>query len=128
MNCYIYPATPPWVFLVQNKTPHCCIINAKPLILAWLDQIIKLRRPSPTKPLRKIDDSHGWVGYIRTCPSEVHDDWGTPTWDVCDAGIQQVGRAAPADVIPSGWLPSHQLATEWLALVKEPTHPTTSLP
>ena len=91
-----------WAFLVQNKTPHCCIINAKPLILAWLDQIIKLRQPSAMKTLRKIDDSRGWAGYIRTCGSEVHDEWGKPTWDACDAGIQQLGRASPVGMIPSG--------------------------
>lgn len=79
----------PWVFLVQNRTPHCCIINTKSLVLAWLDQIIKLREPSPSAPLRKIDDSRGWVGYIRTCASDVHDDWGTPIWNVCDASIGQ---------------------------------------
>ena len=28
----------PWVFLVQNGIPHCCVINAKPLILEWLDK------------------------------------------------------------------------------------------
>jgi hypothetical protein len=118
----------PWAFLVQNKTPHCCVINTKSLILAWLDQVIKMRQPSPTKPLRIIDDSRGWVGFIRTCPSDVHDGWGAPTWDVCDASIQPVGQAAPKDKIPAGWLPSFRAATEWLEFVKQPTHPTTSLP
>jgi hypothetical protein len=118
----------PWVFLVQNKTPHCCIINTKSLVLAWLDEIIKLRQPSPSKPLRKIDDNRGWVGYIRTCLSDVHDGWGSPTWDACDASIQRAGGATPADQIPAGWLPSRRLATEWLAFIKQPTHPTTSLP
>ena len=117
-----------WAFLVQNKTPHCCIINAKPLILAWLDQIIKLRQPFPSKPLRKIDDNRGWVGDIRTCLSDVHDGWGSPTWDACDASIQRAGGTTPADQIPAGWLPSRRLATEWLAFIKQPTHPTTSLP
>jgi dienelactone hydrolase len=117
-----------WAFIVQNKTPHCCIINAKSLILSWLDQIIKLRQPSSAKPLREVDDRRGWAGYIRTCPSEVHDGWGTPTWDVCDASILQMGRAAPPGMIPSGWLPSRQVAKEWLAFINEPTHPTTSLP
>ena len=93
----------PWLFVVQNRTPHCCIINAKSLILAWLDEIINLRQPSPTKPLRKIDDSRGWVGYIRACPSDVHDGWGTATWDACDASIQRTGRVAPADRYPR-WL------------------------
>jgi pimeloyl-ACP methyl ester carboxylesterase len=118
----------PWVFLVQNSTPHCCIINAKSLILAWLDQIIKLRQPSPTEPLRKIDDGRGWIGYMRKCPSEARDGWGASLWDVCDARIQQVRSAAPADMVPSGWLPSHRVAMEWLTLIKQPAHPINSLP
>jgi dienelactone hydrolase len=118
----------PWAFLVQNKTPHCCIINTKSLMLAWLDRIIKMRQPSPTKPLRRIDDSRGWAGFIRTCPSDVHDGWGGPTWDVCDASIQPVGQASPTGRIPAGWFPSHHVATEWLEFIKQPTHPTTSLP
>jgi hypothetical protein len=118
----------PWLFLVQNKTPHCCIINAKSLMLVWLDEIIKMRQPSPTKPLHTVDDSRGWMGFIRTCPSDVHDDWGAPTWDARDASIQPVGHAAPRSKIPAGWLPSFRVATEWLEFIKQPTHPTTSLP
>jgi hypothetical protein len=118
----------PWAFLVQNQTPHCCIINTKSLILAWLDQIIALRQPSSTKPLRKIDDNLGWVGYIRACLSDVHDTWGAPTWNVCDASIQPAGRAGPAGLELAGWLPSRRLANDWLAFIKQPTHPTTSLP
>ena len=118
----------PWTFLVQNKTPHCCIINTKALVLAWLDAIIKLRQPSATKPLRKMDESGGWAGYFRGCTSDVHDDWGNPTWDVCDASIQPIAHAAPADMIAAGWLPTHRFATQWLAFIKRPTHPTTSLP
>jgi hypothetical protein len=118
----------PWLFLVQNKTPHCCIINTKSLMLAWLSQIIKMRQPSPTKPLHAVDDSQGWMGFIRTCPSDVHDDWGASTWDVCGANIQPVGHAAPTDKIPAGWLPSFRVATMWLEFIKRPTHLTTSLP
>src|SRR5258706_10185230 len=114
----------PWAFLVQNKTPHCCIINAKALILAWLEEIIKLRQPSATKPLRKVDDSKGWSGFIRTCAADIHDDWGSSTWDVCGASIQPVGRAAPSDKIPAGWLPSRRVAMEWLEFTKLPVHPT----
>ncbi len=118
----------PWAFLVQNKVPHCCIVNAKPLILAWLNEIINLRRPSPTASLRKIDRSRGWVGFIRTCPSEIHDTWDTPTWDVCDASIQRVHSASPTDKIPAGWFPSQRVATEWLEFIRQPSHPVTSLP
>jgi hypothetical protein len=118
----------PWTFLVQNKTPHCCIINAKPFILAWLDEIISLRRPSPTKPLRKIDDHRGWAGFVRACPTEIRDSWGTATWDVCDASMQPLHQAAPAGKIPAGWFPSRRLAAEWLDFIMQSEHPVTSMP
>ena len=118
----------PWAFVAQNRTPHCCIINTKSLMLAWLAEIVKLRQASSTNPLRKIDDSRGWVGYIRTCPSLVRDGWGASTWDVCDAIVQQTERLAPANMIPAGWLPSHAVASKWLAFIKQPAHPTDSLP
>ncbi len=118
----------PWAFLVQNKTPHCCIINARSLIFGWLDQIIMLRQPSPTKPLQPIDNLREWVGYIRTCPSDVLDGWGSRTWLVCDASTQQIGRAARTDRLPAGWFPSQHVAAEWLAFIKQPTHVIISLP
>jgi len=118
----------PWSFVVQNKTPHCCIINAKPLILLWLTKIIELRAPSPSTTLRKLNTDVGWIGFIRTCPSPIRDTWGNVTWDVCDASIQLVGRTAPSDQIPAGWFPTQGIAHAWLAFVKEPNHATTSLP
>ena len=118
----------PWAFLVQNKAPHCCIINTKSLMLAWLDEIIKVRHPSPTRPLRTIDVSRGWEGYIRACPSDVHDGWGSPTWNVCGASVQRVGETAPAQQIPAGWFLSRRLANRWLTFIQQPEHPTTSLP
>jgi len=29
----------PWTFVVQNMVPHCCIMNAKALILGWLEPV-----------------------------------------------------------------------------------------
>ena len=118
----------PWAFVVQNKTPHCCIINAKALVLAWLEKIMELRAPSATQSLRKVDTSGGWLGFIRTCPSSVHDSWGKTTWDVCEASIEPTGHAAPPDQIPAGWFPTRGIARTWLAFIKEPDHPVTSLP
>jgi hypothetical protein len=118
----------PWSFVVQNKTPHCCIINAKPLILLWLAKIIELRAPSPNTPLKIIDTNSGWSGFIRTCPSEIHDTWGNPTWDVCNASIHPLGEAAPADQIPAGWFPTQGIAQAWLAFITKLEHATTSVP
>ena len=118
----------PWGFVVQNKTPHCCIINAKSLILLWLTKVIELRVPSPSAPLRKINTDDGWMAFMRTCPSQIHDTWGNLTWDVCDASIQPAGHSAPQNQITAGWFPTQEIARAWLAFVKEPDHPTTSLP
>jgi dienelactone hydrolase len=118
----------PWTFLVQNRTPHCCISNAKPFVLAWLDTVIRLRRTSPAKSLTPIDQRHGWVEYISTCVTDVKDSWHLPTWNVCDASIQPARRTVPANEIAAGWLPTRNLAEEWLRFVKQPTHPTDSLP
>jgi dienelactone hydrolase len=118
----------PWAFLVQNKTDHCCIINTKPLLLAWLEQVIKRRQPSATGPLHKIKEDRGWLGFIRTCESTVRDTWGEPTWDACDASIYPVGHATPRDEIAAGWFPTHEVAKQWLEFVKLPDHPRTSRP
>ena len=118
----------PWTFLVQNKTPHCCVINIKSFVLEWLDEILQLRKPSADKPLLQIDNSRGWLGYIATCVTEVHDSWRMPTWNVCSATIQPMSGPAPANEISAGWLPSHHLATQWLKFIEQPFHPTDSLP
>jgi hypothetical protein len=118
----------PWAFIVQNRTPHCCVINVKSLILSWLEEILRLRKPSPAKPLAAIDHSVGWLGFIRTCPAEVKDTWGNSTWNVCDASLQRVGRTAPLGQVPAGWFPSYHVARAWLTFVKEAQHPVTSLP
>ena len=33
----------PWTFVVQNNAPHCCIMNAKALILTWVDDVVVQR-------------------------------------------------------------------------------------
>jgi pimeloyl-ACP methyl ester carboxylesterase len=118
----------PWTFLVQNSTPHCCVINTKAFLLDWLEKIVNLRQPSPTIALRKIDQRHSWLGYIKTCVTDVRDSWTATTWNVCDATIELERRTPPVEMIPAGWLPSHRLATEWLDFIKQPTHDTASLP
>jgi hypothetical protein len=53
----------PWTFVVQNKAPHCCIMNAKALIPEWLDAVVVQRATRAT----------GWYGFIETRPSEAMD-------------------------------------------------------
>jgi dienelactone hydrolase len=118
----------PWAFLVQNRTPHCCIVNTKPLMLVWLNEILELRQPSSAYPLHSVDVSRGWNGYIRTCSSDVHDSWGTAAWNVCEARISKSGNSAPRGMIAAGWLPSHRVAKIWLDFIQQPAHSIASQP
>lgn len=117
----------PWTFVIQNKTPHCCIINAKKLILLWLQEMLEERQPS-NEALRRVDGSRGWNAFIATRETETKDDWGGKTSEVSDAKIQRLGTTPPHGMIPAGWLPNHQVAKEWLSFIKRPEHPATSLP
>mgnify|MGYP001162056809 CR=1 FL=1 len=60
-----------------------------------LDAIIRGRQPSSSKTLRSVDDRRGRKLVIRTCLSDVRDTWGTPTWDVCGAGLRRLGPPWP---------------------------------
>jgi hypothetical protein len=128
----------PWTFIVQNTTPHCCIINAKALILQWLNAVVVTRLTRPPKA--------GWYGFIRTawskaetCPHPrpmpvppgclgARDTWGAQNWRVTAAAIAR--RLAPRDnaMIPAGWMPTRAFANAWLTFVRQPTHPSDSLP
>jgi len=125
----------PWTFVVQNKTPHCCIINAKSLILDWLDAV----------SIHPASRHAGWHGFIATAPSDTmdcptpfppaspvwcrgtRDSWNEANWSVSNAKVER-RRDAPTGMMPAGWLPSRKFATEWKAFVRLPEHPVTSLP
>ena len=51
------PKRAPWVYLVQNKIPHCCINDTKSFMLDWLQEVIRARHPDPQKPLSRFKDS-----------------------------------------------------------------------
>jgi hypothetical protein len=124
----------PWTFIVQNKTPHCCIINAKALVLQWLDAVVR-------GPTRRT----GWYGFIRTAPSDsedcpnprpalvppschsTKDTWGGANWSVSGATVERRPNV-PAGMMPAGWLPTRAFAQAWRSFVSQPEHPITSLP
>lgn len=118
----------PWVFLVQNGLPHCCVINAKALVLEWLDEIVKLRQPGSQTPLRAVDVAKGWNGFIRPCENGKRDTWGGPDWNVCDASIQPTRLPAPRGQVAGAWLPAQRLASDWLVFIREQKHPADSFP
>lgn len=122
-----YTEGAPWIFLVQNGIPHCCVIDTKPFVLAWLQQIIEIREPESGKSLLPLDRNSGWYGEMRTCNSSANDHWGLPLVSVCDARITS-GELRRSSDMPSGYFPSESLAREWLAYVKQSEHPRNSFP
>ena len=116
----------PWVYLVQNNIPHCCINNTKPFIIDWLQAVIDARRPDPEKPLLSMNLTSGWYGSIQPCPTPYKDHWGLPLWNVCDAHIKRAGSTLPAKEMPAGYFPTESLAREWLTYIKLQDHPRTS--
>jgi dienelactone hydrolase len=118
-----------WTFVVQNGAPHCCILNAKPLILAWLEAVVQERTRSGER-----------YGFIHTspttdtdCPGQsaplraswcraATDAWGGANWSVAAATI---GRSAhpPQGMLWAGWLPSEAFARQWVSFVTAPEHP-----
>jgi predicted esterase len=122
------PKGAPWVYLVQNKIPHCCVNNTKSFMLDWLQEIIRARHPDPQKPLVRMSLKTGWYGSIRPCKSVYKDYWGLPLWDVCDAHVGQSTKALPSQELPSGFFPTKSLAFEWLTYIKQPEHPKNSFP
>jgi hypothetical protein len=125
----------PWTFVVQNKVPHCCIINARTLVLEWLDAVV----------VRRLTRSTGSYGFIKTRKSEVadcpkpfsptgpvwrcaaEDTWGGANWSISAARTDR--RANPPEgMMPAGWLPDRQFARLWVSFVTKPGHPVTSLP
>jgi hypothetical protein len=125
----------PWTFVVQNQAPHCCIMNAKDLILEWLDAVV----------VRRIRRTTGQYGFIATkptdatdCPGQTppvrwswcrssKDTWGGDTWSVTHATIDRRQRPPPG-MMPAGWLPTGAFAQRWRAFVTRPEHPVTMPP
>ena len=56
----------PLTFVIQNRTPHCCVSNVTPLMLVWLDAVIRERQPlSSGSALRAIDQNQDWLGWLK---------------------------------------------------------------
>jgi dienelactone hydrolase len=123
-----------WTFVVQNRVPHCCIMNAKALILAWLEAVVE---PPPSSgerygfmhTTRSVDaDCPGQSAPVRTSWCRAGKDaWGGTNWSVDRAKVERRPRP-PQGMVPAGWLPSEAFAKQWLAFVTEREHPVTLPP
>ena len=123
----------PWTFVVQNNAPHCCIINAKALVLTWLEAVV----------VRQVKADSGRWGYIRTTPSTLddcltprprlsppchssQDTWSGTNWNAAAARIGS--RRDRSDAwLPAGWLPTGTFARQWRQFVTRSAHPLTSM-
>ena len=125
----------PWTFVVQNKAPHCCIMNAKALILEWLDAVV----------VQRVTRATGSYGFIETRPTEATDcpdqsapvrpSWCRSTKDTWGARTGPSTRPpssgvpnAPQGMMPAGWLPTDTFAKQWLSFVTQPEHRVTLPP
>ena len=125
----------PWTFVVQNRVPHCCIMNAKALMLEWLDAVVVRR-------LTRATGSYGFIAIEPTdatgCPGQTvpvrtslclgsKDDWGGQNWSVSSASVKR--RLVPSQgLMPAGWLPTDAFGQHWKSFVTESQHSVTMPP
>jgi len=115
-------------FMIQNRVPHCCVMNVTYIVLLWLEDVIEQRSPSATtKQLLPIDRRKAWQGFIELENSGVMDGWKEPVWNVVDAWTKPYGSSVPTSTQDAGWLPSKRFAEAWLTFEKTREHPITRL-
>jgi len=99
----------PWTFVIQNKTPHCCLQNAQALILEWLNGVLTTVPASWGK---------GKYGYITVEASSVTDGWKNPTFNSTSARESEKGCQPRTAELCAGWLPTSSFADHWLLFVR----------
>jgi hypothetical protein len=137
----------PLTFVIQNRTPHCRVSNVEPLMLIWLDAVMRERQPTSSEsPLRSVNQKQDWIGRLKVEDSGVKDHWQTKTWNVRsveaepptekieDGSIPEILLSNTNDMnVPSNgklvtsWLPSKAFANSWLAFEQTKEHPITPL-
>jgi hypothetical protein len=137
----------PFTFVIQNRTPHCCVANVVPLMLSWLDAVIRERQPSSKgTPLRSINQKQEWTGRLEVEDSGVKDTWKTKSWNVSNVDAEPASEKAEDRAVPeilltntndrdvpsdgelvTSWLPSKRFVGSWMEFEKAREHPITPL-
>lgn len=104
----------PWTFVIQNRTPHCCLQNAQTLILAWVEAWLVRGWKPP---------SGGPFGFIELEATDVRDEWKAPVSNLRSAVVSSAKESLPKNQIPAGWLISRKFAREWLAFAQRANPP-----
>jgi hypothetical protein len=137
----------PLTFVIQNRTPHCCVDNVVPLMLSWLDAVVRERQASSgDSHLGAIHQQREWVGRLEVEDSGVKDDWKTKSWNVSSAEVEAASEKVLGEVnseillantndpevpasgrlVPS-WLPSKAFANVWRQFERAKEHPVKPL-
>lgn len=134
----------PLTFLIQNRTPHCCVANIVPVMLTWLSDVVRLRMRAVTEALLPIDPRLGWFGTLQVRESGVkEEDPPVKVWNAVGAEISpppgnmpsggglDIPRSPEDKQVPGSakllpvWLPSPEFAKVWLAFARMENHPFT---
>ena len=137
----------PLTFVIQNRTPHCCVDNVVPLMLSWLDAVVRERQPSSNgSRLRPVHQEQEWIGRLEVEDSGGKDHWKTKSWNVSSAEAEPASQKIPDTGAPeivlantndpevpssgrlvSSWLPSEAFVNAWLEFERAREHPITPL-
>ncbi len=118
----------PWLFVIQNNVPHCCALNAKELILGWLDSILRQRLSRANGPLAAVRRNAGFDAFFRLVPTAIRDTWNLAVSNAEDPRFRHASQSLHSGEMAAGWLPSRQLARQWQHFVALPSHPVASMP
>jgi dienelactone hydrolase len=99
----------PWTFVIQNRTPHCCLQNAQTLILDWLDDVLAMKPDEFRK---------GLFGYVTVEYSQIKDGWHNATFNAAAARVGREACQPKKNEFCAGWLPSSKFAENWLQFVR----------
>src|SRR5205823_4128849 len=74
----------PLTFMIQDRVPHCCVMNIVPIVLLWLDDVIGIRNfPGNSSPLNKDT----WLASLQVEAGDLSDERHTPVWNATSATI-----------------------------------------
>jgi hypothetical protein len=109
----------PWLFATQNNGRHCCTIDAKELILSWLESILQ-RRLGENARLAPLKRTGGLYAFFRMDRTDVLAG-KSPTYNAVDLSVKLTEQMAKPDRVSAGWLPSKQTAREWMIYADRPS-------
>jgi len=109
----------PWLFATQNNGRHCCTIDAKELILSWLESILQ-RRLGKNAELVPLKRTGGLYAFFRIEKTNVLAG-KSPTYNAVDLSVELTEQMEKPDQVSAGWLPSKQTAREWMIYADRPS-------